>query len=160
MSSPVIGETYDNTYVAANSLAINGTNNAIASYVPADDTWSYMQTNGSDTFTAGNGYSVKRSAIGDVSFTGTLNVADAGVDVALDATGNRFNLLGNPYTSHIASATFLTNEAAVSETQTLWVWNQATGASGAYEVKTISDAMIIAPAQGFFCESKCRWRYV
>ena len=153
VSSPVAGETYDDAYVATNSLAINGTNNAIASYVPADDTWSYMQTNGSDTFTAGNGYSVKRSAIGDVSFTGTLNVADAGVDVALDATGNRFNLLGNPYTSHIASATFLTNEAAVSETQTLWVWNQATGASGAYEVKTIADAMVIAPAQGFFIKA-------
>ena len=153
MSSPVIGETYDNTYVAANSLAINGTNNAIASYVPADDTWSYMQTNGSDTFTAGNGYSVKRSATGDISFTGTLNVDNAGVDVVLSSSGNRFNLLGNPYTSHIASATFLTNEAAVSETQTLWVWNQATGASGAYEVKTISDAMIIAPAQGFFVKA-------
>ena len=99
------------------------------------------------------GYSVKRSSAGDVSFTGTLNVADAGVDVALSNAGNRFNLLGNPYTSHIASATFLTNEAAVSETQTLWVWNQATGASGAYEVKTISDAMVIAPAQGFFVKA-------
>jgi len=73
--------------------------------------------------------------------------------VTLSNAGNRFNLLGNPYTSHIASATFLTNEAAVSETQTLWVWNQATGASGAYKVKTISDAMIIAPAQGFFVKA-------
>ena len=154
MSSPVIGETYDNAYVTANSIA-SGTQNTnsrgIAPYVTTDDSWDYMLAGETATFTAGNGYSVKRSATGDISFTGTLNVADVGV--TLSNAGNRFNLLGNPYTSHIASATFLTNEAAVSETQTLWVWNQATGASGAYKVKTISDAMIIAPAQGFFVKA-------
>ena len=156
MSSPVIGETYDNAYVTANSIA-SGTQNTnsrgIAPYVTTDDSWDYMLAGETATFTAGNGYSVKRSATGDISFTGTLNVDNAGVDVVLSSSGNRFNLLGNPYTSHIASATFLTNEAAVSETQTLWVWNQATGASGAYEVKTISDAMVIAPAQGFFVKA-------
>ena len=103
-------------------------------------------------FLHGTGYSVKRSSAGDVSFTGTLNVDNAGVDVVLSSTGNRFNLLGNPYTSHIASATFLANEGAVSETQTLWVWNQGSG-SGAYEVKTLGDAMVIAPAQGFFVKA-------
>ena len=152
MSSPVIGETYDNAYVTANSIASGtGDNRGIALYTPSDDSWDYMQSGETATFAAGNGYSVKRSATGDISFTGTLNVADVGV--TLSNAGNRFNLLGNPYTSHIASATFLTNEAVVSETQTLWVWNQATGASGAYEVKTISDAMIIAPAQGFFVKA-------
>ena len=152
MSSPVIGETYDNAYVTANSIASGtGDNRGIALYTPSDDSWDYMQSGETATFAAGNGYSVKRSATGDISFTGTLNVADVGV--TLSNAGNRFNLLGNPYTSHIASATFLTNEAVVSETQTLWVWNQATGASGAYEVKTISDAMVIAPAQGFFVKA-------
>ena len=154
VSSPVVGETYDDAYVTANSIA-SGTQNTnsrgIAPYVITDDSWDYMQSGETATFTSGNGYSVKRSATGDISFTGTLNVADVGV--TLSNAGNRFNLLGNPYTSHIASATFLTNEAAVSETQTLWVWNQATGASGAYEVKTISDAMVIAPAQGFFVKA-------
>ena len=153
MSSPVIGETYDNAYVTANSIA-SGTQNTnsrgIAPYVTTDDSWDYMLAGETATFTAGNGYSVKRSATGDISFTGTLNVDNAGVDVVLSSSGNRFNLLGNPYTSHIASATFLTNEAAVSETQTLWVWNQATGA---YIVKTLVDAMIIAPAQGFFVKA-------
>jgi hypothetical protein len=152
MSSPVAGETYDDAYVTANSIASGtGDNRGIALYTPSDDSWDYMQSGETATFAAGNGYSVKRSATGDISFTGTLNVADVGV--TLSNAGNRFNLLGNPYTSHIASATFLTNEAVVSETQTLWVWNQATGASGAYEVKTISDAMVIAPAQGFFVKA-------
>jgi hypothetical protein len=156
VSSPVVGETYDDAYVTANGIA-SGTQNTnsrgIAPYVTSDDTWDYMQAGETATFSAGTGYSVQRSSTGDVSFTGTLNVADAGVDVVLDATGNRFNLLGNPYTSHVNGVTFLTNEAAVSETQTLWVWNQATGASGAYEVKTIADAMVIAPAQGFFIKA-------
>ena len=152
VSSPVSGQGIVDFYVTANSIASGtGDNRGIALYTPSDDSWDYMQSGETATFAAGNGYSVKRSATGDISFTGTLNVADVGV--TLSNAGNRFNLLGNPYTSHIASATFLTNEAAVSETQTLWVWNQATGASGAYEVKTISDAMVIAPAQGFFVKA-------
>ncbi len=156
VSSPVSGETYDDAYVTANSIASsteNTNSRGIAPYVTSDDSWDYMQSGETATFTPGNGYSVKRSATGDVSFTGTLNVADAGVDVALSNAGNRFNLLGNPYTSHIASETFLNNEAAVSETQTLWIWNQATGTSGAYEVKTVEDAMVIAPSQGFFVKA-------
>ena len=80
MSSPVVGETYDDAYVTANSIA-SGTvdNRGIALYTPSDDSWDYMQSGETATFTAGNGYSVKRSATGDISFTGTLNVADVGV---------------------------------------------------------------------------------
>ena len=154
VSSPVIGETYDDAYVTANSISSGtGNNRGIAPYTTSDDSWDYMQSGETATFTSGNGYSVIRTATGDISFTGILNVADDGVDVVLSNTGNRFNLLGNPYTSNIASATFLNNEAAVSETQTLWVWNQAIGADGAYEVKTVADAMIIAPSQGFFVKA-------
>ena len=152
MSSPVVGETYDNAYVTANGID-SGTQNTnsrgIALYTTSNDSWDYMQAGETATFSAGTGYSIKRSSSGTVSFTGTLNVDNAGVDVVLSSDGNRLNLLGNPYPSHIASATFLTNEAAVSETQTLWVWDEGSG-SGAYEVKTLADAMVIAPAQGFF----------
>ena len=155
MSSPVVGETYDNAYVTANGIA-SGTQNTssrgIALYTTSNDSWDYMQAGETATFSDGTGYSVKRSSSGTVSFTGTLNVDNAGVDVVLSSTGNRFNLLGNPYPSHIASATFLANEGAVSETRTLWVWNQGSG-SGAYEVKTIGDAMVIAPAQGFIVKA-------
>lgn len=151
MSSPVVGETYDDAYVTANGIASGAdSNRGIAPYETSDDTWDYMQAGESLTFTPGSGYSVNRSTAGDISFTGTLNTDNDGVDVVLTNTVNRFNLLGNPYPSHVASSTFLTNEAAVSETQTLWVWNQATGA---YEVKTIADAIVIAPAQGFFIKA-------
>lgn len=156
ISSPVAGETYDDAYVTANSIA-SGTQNpnsrGIAPFVTTDDSWDYMQAGETTSFSTGTGYSVKRTSTGDVSFTGTINVDDAGIDVVLSSAGNRFNLLGNPYTSHIASATFLTGEAAISETKNLWVWNQGTGTSGAYEVKTVPDAMVIAPAQGFFVQA-------
>jgi len=152
MSSPVVGETYDDAYVTANNIASGtGDNRGIALFTSSDDSWDYMESGETAPFAEGNGYSVKRSATGDISFTGTLNVADVGV--TLSSAGNRFNLLGNPYTSHIASAIFLTGEDAISETQTLWVWNQGTGTSGAYEVKTVADAMVITPAQGFFVKA-------
>jgi len=152
MSSPLAGETYNDAYITANSIDLGtGSNRGIGTYTSSSDSWAYMQTGDVDaTFNQGQGYAVKRSAAGDVSFTGTLNVANAGVDVVLSSDGNRFNLLGNPYTSHINSATFLANEGAVSETKTLWVWNQA---NGAYEVKILADAMVIAPAQGFFVKA-------
>ena len=155
VSSPVVGETYDDAYVTANGIT-SGTQNTnsrgIAPYVTTDDSWDYMLAGETATFSAGNGYTVKRSSVGTVSFTGTLNVDNTGVDVVLSSDGNRFNLLGNPYTSHISSATFLANEDAVSDTQTLWVWDQGSG-SGAYEVKTLADPIVIAPAQGFFVKA-------
>ena len=151
MSSPVIGETYDNAYVTANSIASGtGDNRGIALYTSSDDSWDYMQSGETATFTSGNGYSVKRSATGDISFTGTLNVADVGVTLSND--GNRFNLLGNPYTSYINSGTFLAN-AALSETQTIWVYDQTLSTNGSYVVKTLAENFILAPGQGFFVKA-------
>ena len=148
VSSPVAGETYEDAYVTANSLAINGTNNAIGSYVPADDSWSYMQTgDAAANFIAGQGYSVRRETgqgAGDISFTGTINTAS--VETSSLAVG--FNLIGNPYTSFVNSATFLgaTTSSNLDQSQ-IWLWNQA---SGTYEVKTLGEAWILAPGQGFF----------
>jgi hypothetical protein len=149
VSSPVFGETYDNAYVAANSLAINGTNNAIGSYATADNTWSYMQTDASATFTPGTGYSVRRATSagsGDISFTGTINTSDVAASV-LTGGADSFNLIGNPFTAYLNSASFLTDNTGSLDTQTIWVWNQA---SGIYETKVTADGFVLAPTQGFF----------
>ena len=149
VSSPVFGETYDNDFVAANSLAINGTNNAIGSYATADNTWSYMQTNDDATFTSGAGYSVRRAiaaGAGDISFTGSINTSDVAASVITGGT-NSFNLIGNPFTAYLNSASFLTDNTGSLDTQTIWVWNQA---SGIYETKVTVDAFVLAPTQGFF----------
>jgi hypothetical protein len=152
VSSPVVGETYDNAYVAANSLAINGINNAIGSYTTANNTWSYMQTNASEGFTPGTGYSVRRAAAagpGTISFTGTINTSDVAASVVLVGTDG-FNLIGNPFTAYLNSASFLTDNSASLVSQTIWVWNQA---AGNYETKVTADAFVLAPTQGFFVRS-------
>ena len=154
MSSPVIGQTYNDTYVTANSIADNGTNRGIATYNTASNSWSYLQGGSSGTFNTGQGYSIKRkTSTGTISFTGTLNTNNAGVNRAMTTTGTRFNLIGNPYPSYLNSATFLNNEGSISDTKTLWVWNQTLSTNGAYEVKTVGDAFTIAPGQGFFVQS-------
>ena len=148
VSSPVAGQTYDNTYIASNSLAINGTNNAIGSYTTADNTWSYMQTGGGATFTAGQGYSVRRATgqgAGNISFTGTINTSDVSYNPTVG-----FNLIGNPFTSSINSASLLSDNTANLVTQTIWVWNQSTGN---YETKVTGDTFVLAAAQGFFINS-------
>lgn len=153
LSSPVVGQDYNDDYVTANDIASNGTNRGIATYTTASDSWAYHQGAGSGSFSAGRGYSLKRQTnTGTVSFTGTLNTNDAGVDVTLDNTGERYNLLGNPYTSSISSATLLGN-GALSETQTIWIYDQTSGTNGAYAVSTLADNFILAPGQGFFVKA-------
>ena len=151
VSSPVAGEAYDNAYVAANSLAINGSNNAIGTYNDAAATgskWSYMQTNAGATFTSGTGYTVRRATAagaGDIYFTGTINTSDVPLSLATAGTG--FNLIGNPYTAHLNSASFLTDNTSNLVSQTLWVFNQS---SGNYETYVTASAFMLAPTQGFF----------
>ena len=59
VSSPVVGETYDDSYVTANGIA-SGTQNTnsrgIAPYVTTDNSWDYMLVREAATFSAGNGY--------------------------------------------------------------------------------------------------------
>ena len=145
VSSPVVGEAYDNNYIAANSLAINGANNAIGSYTTADNTWSYMQTGGGATFTAGQGYSVRRATsagAGNISFTGTINTADVSF-----AALTGYNLLGNPFTSYLNGVSFINGNSANIDGSQIWVWNQA---NGNYDVKNLVTTIDLAPAQGFF----------
>lgn len=158
VGSPVIGQAYNNAYANTNGLATSTTDvtkRGIGTYDIPNNAWAYLTTTdaNSGTFTSGVGYTMKRASTGDVTFTGTLNTNNAGVDVGLLITGDRFNPLANPYTSYVNSATFLTNESAISETQTLWVWNQGLGTNGEYEVKTVGLAMVIAPGQGFFVKA-------
>jgi hypothetical protein len=148
VSSPVAGETYDGAYVTANSLAIKDANNAIATYTTADNTWSYMQTGGGATFTPGTGYSVRRATAagsGTISFTGTINTSDVAASVGIGADG--FNLIGNPFTAYLNSASFLTDNTANLVSETIWVWDQATAN---YETKVTGVAFVLAPTQGFF----------
>ena len=160
VSSPVSGESYDNEWVNSSNIDdTNGTgegtnkNIGIATYETNSDSWSYVKSGSSGDFLSGIGYSVKQNFSSNLYFTGSINTDDLGVDVVLSTEGNRFNALGNPYTSYINSTTFLNNESSISESKNLWVWNQSLGISGSYEVKDASDEFMIAPSQGFFVKA-------
>ncbi len=154
MGAPVASQDYDDSFVTANDIAVKGSNRGISTYNTTTDNWVYHQGATSGTFAAGTGYSVKRgSSSGTVSFTGTVNVDDAGVSVPLSNTGSRFNLLGNPYTAYLSSATFLDNEVGISDSKTMWVYNKNLGTNGQYEPKTVLQNFIIAPGQGFFVQA-------
>jgi len=85
VSSPVVGEQYDDAWVTANSIASGtGNNRGIATYdngAPDTDTdgagsdtatehWRYFQGGSATTFDAGVGYSMLRTVTGNYSFTG------------------------------------------------------------------------------------------
>ena len=156
MASPVAHNSFSvDTFTAANDIATSDSNSnvAIATYGTSSDNWSYFLAGATRNFLPGKGYSIKKATTtGTVSFTGTLHTEDTGVDIALSSGGNRYNLLGNPYTSYINSGTFLAN-AALSETQTIWVYDQTLSTNGSYVVKTLAENFILAPGQGFFVKA-------
>jgi hypothetical protein len=156
MASPVAHSNFSvDTFTTNNDIATSNSNSnvAIATYGTSDDSWSYFLAGTTSNFLPGKGYSIKKATTtGTVSFTGTLHTEDTGVDIALSSGGNRYNLLGNPYTSYINSGTFLAN-AALSETQTIWVYDQTLSTNGSYVVKTLAENFILAPGQGFFVKA-------
>lgn len=153
VSSPVSGETMTN--MRANNSFANGTGDSrigFAPYTTSNDTWSFFTSSSTDALPSGTGYSAKLSADGDISFSGEINTSD--VTPTISSDGNGFNLLGNPYTAHVNSKTFLDANTNLDQTQ-LWVWKQpeTEGGDGMYEVQTNASEFILAPAQGFFVKA-------
>lgn len=149
VSSPVSGAMYNTTWVDDNNIDTTngtGTNIGISTYTTSNDSFSYVQSGDSGSFDTGKGYSVKQDATGTLSFTGTINTSDVPASVVTGGNGG-FNLIGNPFTSHLNSASFLTDNTSDLVSETIWVWNQATGV---YETKITGDNFILAPTQGFF----------
>ncbi|MBL4604383.1 MAG: hypothetical protein JKY02_01570, partial [Flavobacteriaceae bacterium] len=150
VSSPVIGQDVDD-FVIAESLQQNLPSVALGTYNTVSNTWSYYQngTSNSVTFNSGQGYSINlENSSGDISFTGTLNTSNT--SIALTTSGNGYNLLGNPYSSYINSATILTTNTPSILTETIWVWDQSINT---YATKVTADNFQLAPGQGFFVQS-------
>lgn len=156
VSSPVSGETIED--LIANHTFDTGTssNIGLAPYLNNGTAWNYQTASSTGPLTSGVGYSVKLAAAGDLSFTGSMPVADVGVPITTST--NAYNLIGNPYPSYIPANTnadltnniLTTNSSSLTE-ETLWFWNQA---SNSYDrVNHTTAATFIAPAQGFFVSS-------
>jgi len=149
VSSPFEGQDIDNFITAENPPSLNG-DVALAPYNTSDNTWTYIQTgaNGSGNFITGKGYSVKLASVDDISFTGTLLTTNK--TISLTTSGLGYNLIGNPYPIHIKSAEILSRNSASLDSQTIWLWNQATSS---YEAKVSGVSWAVAPAQAFFVKS-------
>ena len=161
ISSPVIGQDID-LFATASGLATGSTasNVGLSDYDNSSPGWTYYQSGASGTgdFTSGDGRSIKLASSSDITFTGTIDVADAGVDIGISSNSNGFNLIGNPYPSFInansnADGTnnlLSINTASLTE-NTLWFWDQA---NSMYDlVNQATDAFYVAPTQGFFVSS-------
>ena len=122
----------------------------MAPYNTSDNTWTYIQTgaSGSGNFITGKGYSVKLASVDNISFTGTLLTTNK--TISLTTSGLGYNLIGNPYPIHIKSAEILSRNSASLDSQTIWLWNQATSS---YEAKVSGVSWAVAPAQAFFVKS-------
>ncbi|WP_144896092.1 T9SS type A sorting domain-containing protein [Lutibacter sp. Hel_I_33_5] len=160
ISSPVVGEQFDDTWNDANSIntAGAGNNEAVASYIntsDADGDWVYYQDGaGATTFGAGIGYSTKRTSAGEYTFNGgfpvsPINPTISASNIGTPATENRWTLVGNPFPAHVNIATFLSvNATPLKDShENVYVWNAATGL---YEPLTTGH---IHPGQGFFVNS-------
>ena len=149
VSSPFEGQNID-TFITSETPATSNSDVGLAPYLTATNVWEYIQTgaSGSGNFITGKGYSVKLASAGDISFTGTLLTTDK--TISLTTTGLGYNLIGNPYPIHLKSAEILSRNTASLDSQTIWLWNQATDS---YEAKVSGVSWAIAPAQSFFVKS-------
>lgn len=158
LSSPVIGETYNDDWVTANSIAsgsTSATNRGVSTYdnTTNDGTtghWRYLQGGGSGTFNVGQGYGIFLSSSTTLSFVGS-GIYTASQTFGVTQGVNNYNLVGNPFTASLNLGDFFAdNGSGVISGGTTWFWNgssyttRTSGVDGAYEIK---------PGEGFFVEA-------
>ena len=166
MSSPVVGETYNDAWATANSVTSGQNNNKGLSWYDntsydtdtgAGDTetgyWRYLQSDDSNNglFNVGQGYGVITSNSTTVSFIGTgINTSSQTRAITTDVSN--FNLVGNPFTSFLNLGDFYVDNpktTVLAETEA-YFWN-----GSSYDTKTsgLHSTYEIAPGQGFFIEA-------
>ena len=164
MSSPVTDETFAN-FIANHSFATGSNGNiGIGAYDNTTAGWTYANASTTGTLSSGEGHSIKLTAPGTISLSGALPIINRSIVITHGgASGNGFNLIGNPFPSYLVanhtSATALNNllsiNSALLAEQTLWFWNQELKS---YKQINQASALIegiryIAPGQGFFVKA-------
>jgi hypothetical protein len=151
VSSPIANETLQN--IIANNTFATGTvggNIGIGSYTNDGATpWIYYNTASTGNVIPGVGVSVKLATPGEITSTGTaLNTSNVIFDITATGSRNKFNLLGNPFTAYVNSATFASlNTGALTE-ETIWLWDGTN-----YTTRNNLTDIEIAPGQAFFVEA-------
>jgi len=174
ISAP-IGSQSINSFVTttANNIATSGVNYSVTPYnntvVKTNAAvWTHWTSDatkpvsGAGNFVAGKGYEILTTADGTVAFTGTVPVANVSIAITKPASGNAWNLIGNPYPSSIfannnadATNNFITVNTSVMDANfvALYLWNPTTSIYDKI-INNASSATYIAPGQGFFVKSK------
>ncbi|MDX8553185.1 T9SS type A sorting domain-containing protein [Tenacibaculum sp. 1B UA] len=148
VSPPVVGETVQD--IIANHTLASGTggNLGLAPYSNiTGPAWLYIQSSSTGTVTSGTGVSIKLASPGDVSVTGTINTSNVSKGITTGSRTN-YNLIGNPYTSYINSASFTAANTAILTDEVIWLWDGTQ-----YITKNAIDDIEIAPGQAFFVEA-------
>ena len=153
VSNPLIGESIQNI-IANNSFATGKNGNlGLGIYdnreALALDRWKYQKSNSGGIANTGKGFAVKLATSGKINFKGFVNSGANGAAISKNATS--YNLVGNPYLALVKSQNFLTRNTSSLESETIWVWNQATNN---YDTKVTADNFNIAVGQAFFVKSK------
>ncbi|WP_435262095.1 T9SS type A sorting domain-containing protein [Tenacibaculum sp. nBUS_03] len=84
---------------------------------------------------------------GTLTVSGSLNTTDIIIPISMGSRTN-FNLLGNPFTSYVNSATFATTNSSLLSEETLWLWDGTK-----YVTYNAISPIELAPGQGFFVEA-------
>lgn len=150
ISPPLFGDTIDD-FIANHPNLATGTNTNIGLGIysnSATSSWSYYTNSSTGSFFSGQGYAIKFfNNSNSVDFGGAMVQDDVSTGIN---TGSRtsFNLIGNPYTAYLNSATFASQNSALLTEETIWLWNGSN-----YETYNASNPIEIAPVQGFFVEA-------
>ncbi len=148
ISSPVVGEQYDDDWVEDNNIAISLKNNrGVSTYNNVTQNWDYLKEGVPFTFNSGIGYGVLRSTAGNISFTGSILSTDISVPIT-HGNNNYWNFMANPYPSYMNISDFITtNDAKIEDAyKAIYVWNGTN-----YLLFTSGH---IHPGQSFFINSK------
>jgi len=156
-----------------NLIARNATNYAFASYIESNDSWDYFKVAGisGSLDVSGKGYQVLRATgagtgngntadNGIVSFKGTLAAEDKTTGITKTAaTGNGWNLIGNPYPCAMDVKLFLENNANVAAIdpsyRAIYVADITNTTTYGYTPVNFADnpELKLASSEGFFVKS-------
>ena len=171
VAAPVTSQDISNFVgVAGNAVADNtggGNDNYAVSYYKNTNTpgtrWTYHNTvntapenqeNLTDSnFITGQGYSMKRTAAGDYTFTGTMADTDVSVSIpTISGSTHLWSAIGNPFPSFLTVSEISAanpNALDAGAFGYLYVWN---GAS--YVPESLTSSLQLAPGQAFMVRAR------
>ena len=166
IASPVIGETIEDIITNSSLASGTGGNLGLASYnntLKPTSGWQYVNAASTGVMNLGTGYSLKRSEVGNIPFTGEVNTAiNSEIQITVGGSGvnkNSWNLVGNPYLypitagSSIASSNFLQDNLLQlnSSFAAIYKWN-----GSSYDIINLSSTANteVNPGESFFINSK------